>query len=69
VEDLERLITLVTAQYRWGLHPLKVTAALLLPVLLLWAADWRVRRLAGDTEDRGSPRELAADRAPATGGD
>jgi hypothetical protein len=54
VHDLERLITFVTAQYRWGLHPLKVTAALLLPVLLLWLADWRVRRLSGESDARGT---------------
>jgi hypothetical protein len=46
VDDLERLITFVTARYRWGLHPIKLTAALLLPVLLLWVADWWVRRSA-----------------------
>jgi hypothetical protein len=48
VSALERLITLVTAQYRWGLHPLKVTAALLLPVVMLWMADRLVRRLGRD---------------------
>ena len=50
--DLERLITFVTAQYRWGLHPLKLIAALVLPILLLWVADWQVRRLAREI-DRG----------------
>jgi hypothetical protein len=38
------LVTFVTAQYRWGLHPLKLVAALVLPQLVVWIADRRVRR-------------------------
>ena len=53
MQDLERLITFFTAQYRWGLHPLKVIAALLLPILLLWVADWQVRRLSRAIEPVG----------------
>ncbi|HEV7992659.1 MAG TPA: hypothetical protein VGP25_12595 [Gemmatimonadaceae bacterium] len=43
--DLERLIRLVTATHRWGLHPFKVAVALLLPVFILWMADRRIRHL------------------------
>ncbi|MEO6525917.1 MAG: hypothetical protein ABIP93_04780 [Gemmatimonadaceae bacterium] len=44
MSPLERLVGFVIAQYRWGLHPLKLLVALLLPIVLLWAADWHVRR-------------------------
>ena len=44
---LTRLIDFVAAQYRWGLHPLKVALALAVPVLLVYLADRRIRRLAG----------------------
>ena len=43
---LERLVDFVAAQYRWGLHPLKIVAALAAPVLIVYLADLRVRRLA-----------------------
>ena len=43
---LTRLIDFVAAQYRWGLHPLKLAIALAVPVLLVYLADRRVRRLA-----------------------
>ena len=39
----ERLVELFAAQYRWGLHPLKVLAALLVPVVMIWIADRRLR--------------------------
>jgi hypothetical protein len=44
VSPIEQLVTFITAQYRWGLHPLKLLAALLLPIVLLWIADHHVRR-------------------------
>jgi hypothetical protein len=47
VSVLEQLIKFVTAQQRWGLHPIKVAIALLLPVAIVWLADWRIRRLSG----------------------
>ena len=56
MSDLERLIKLVTAQFRWGLHPLKVTIALLLPVLMLWTADWRIRRMSSVAANRDGER-------------
>jgi hypothetical protein len=47
VSAIERLVELLAAQYRWGLHPLKLLVALLAPVLIVWVADRRVRALAG----------------------
>jgi hypothetical protein len=49
VSDLEQLIKFVTSQYRWGLHPVKVAIALLIPLVMLWAADWRIRRLSTES--------------------
>lgn len=40
---VERLIELFAAQYRWGLHPLKLLVALLVPVAMIWLADRRLR--------------------------
>ena len=39
----ERLVELFAEQYRWGLHPLKVLAALIVPVAMIWIADRRLR--------------------------
>jgi hypothetical protein len=47
VSALERLIRLITATHRWDLHPIKVAIALLLPVSIVWIADWRVRQRTG----------------------
>jgi hypothetical protein len=46
VSFLERLVDFFAAQYRWGLHPFKLVAALAAPVLVAHLADRRVRRLA-----------------------
>ena len=43
---LARLVDFIAAQYRWGLHPLKVAVALVVPALIVYLADRRVRRLA-----------------------
>lgn len=40
---LEQLVAFVVAKTRWGLHPFKVFLALLLPVVMLWLADWWLR--------------------------
>jgi len=56
VEDLERLIKLVVAQFRWGVHPLKMAIALLLPVLIVWLADRRIRRLSSAAAGQDGPR-------------
>ena len=55
----QRLIDFLAAHYRWGLHPLKLTVALLAPVLVVWLADRRLRGLA-DTiaEDEARIRRL-----------
>jgi hypothetical protein len=44
VHPLERLVTFITAQYRWGLHPIKLLVALLLPIVFVWVADRYIRR-------------------------
>ena len=43
---LERLVDFLTAQYRWGMHPLKLAVALAVPVVIVYVADRRIRRLA-----------------------
>jgi hypothetical protein len=43
VSAIERLVDVVAGQYRWGLHPLKVLIALLLPLVIVWLADRRLR--------------------------
>jgi hypothetical protein len=43
VTTLERLVEFLAAQYRWGLHPFKLFAALLVPVVIVWLADRRLR--------------------------
>jgi hypothetical protein len=48
VSLLARLVDFIAAQYRWGLHPLKVAVALVVPALIVYLADRRVRRLAAD---------------------
>ena len=48
---LGRLIDFLAAQYRWGLHPLKVAVALAVPLLFVYIADRRVRRLAAVVAD------------------
>lgn len=52
---LERLASFLAAQYRWGLHPLKLAVALAAPVLIVYLADRRIRRMAavvGAEEER-----------------
>jgi hypothetical protein len=44
----ERLVEFFAAQYRWGLHPFKLVLALVAPVLIVYLADRRLRRLALD---------------------
>jgi hypothetical protein len=45
VSLLRRLIDFLAAQYRWGMHPLKIAVALAAPVVIVYLADRRVRRL------------------------
>jgi len=47
VPAIERLVDLLSAQYRWGLHPFKLLVALLVPVLMVWVADRRLGALSG----------------------
>jgi hypothetical protein len=44
VSSLERLVSFLLAQYRWGFHPLKLLVALLIPIVIVWVADRYVRR-------------------------
>jgi hypothetical protein len=46
VSLFERVVDFLAAQYRWGLHPLKLVVALAAPVLIVYLADRRVRRIA-----------------------
>jgi len=45
VSSIERLVDLLAAQFPWGLHSLKLLVALLVPVLIVWVADRRLRAL------------------------
>ena len=54
--DAERLVELLAAKYRWGLHPFKLFVALIAPVLVVWAADWRLRALDRTTANNNRPR-------------
>jgi len=58
VSLLERLVDLLAAQYRWGLHPLKLGTALAAPVLIVYLADRRIRRLAAVSADEERVRRL-----------
>jgi hypothetical protein len=55
VIDAERLVELLAAKYRWGLHPLKQLVALIAPVFVVWAADRRLRALVGTTAQEEPP--------------
>lgn len=56
---LERLIDVLAAQYRWGLHPLKLLVALLVPVAVVWLADRVLRaRSATVAAEEAQVREL-----------
>ena len=43
MSTIERLVDVLAGQYRWGLHPLKVFLALVMPALIVWLADWWLR--------------------------
>jgi hypothetical protein len=62
VSSIERLFDLLSAQYPWGLHSFKLLLALLVPVVIVWVADWRLRALS-DTISR--PEADSADAAHA----
>ena len=40
---IERLVDVLAGEYRWGLHPLKVFVALVVPALIVWLADRLLR--------------------------
>ena len=60
MSDFERLIKLLTAQVRWGLHPIKLAIALLLPVAILWIAHWRIQHLSRPSADGAQTHDDAA---------
>lgn len=53
MQTIQRLVDLLAGGYRWGLHPLKVFVALVVPALVIWLADrWlRVRAEAIEAEE------------------
>jgi len=51
VPAIERLVDFLAEHYRWGLHPLKLFAALAAPVLVTWLADRRLRARAAVIEE------------------
>jgi hypothetical protein len=50
VPTIGRVVETLAGQYRWGLHPLKVLVALLVPVAVVWLADRRLRALTAAVE-------------------
>lgn len=51
MQAIERLADFLAEHYRWGLHPLKLFAALAAPVLVVWLADRRLRARAAEIEE------------------
>jgi hypothetical protein len=54
VSTFERVVQVLAAQYRWGLHPMKLLAALLAPVVIVWLADRRLRVRAEAIEEEAA---------------
>jgi hypothetical protein len=50
VTTLQQLVEAIAGEYRWGLHPLKVFAALVAPLAVAWLADRRLRAGAAAAE-------------------
>ena len=40
---IERVVEFLAGSYRWGLHPMKVLVALVVPALIVWLADRHLR--------------------------
>lgn len=56
---VEELVGAIVAQLRWGLHPLKVFVALLLPIVIVWLADrWLRARIPPIEETSARSRPL-----------
>lgn len=56
MSSLRELVDLVTERIPWGLHSLKLAAALLVPLMLVWLADRRARALAAKVADEDAAR-------------
>ena len=56
MQAIERLADFLAQHYRWGLHPLKLFAALAAPVLVVWLADRRLRARAAEIEEEEARR-------------
>jgi hypothetical protein len=56
VSSLRELVDLVTERIPWGLHSLKLAAALLVPAMLVWLADRRVSMLAARIAEEDAAR-------------
>jgi hypothetical protein len=59
VSAIERLVDILAGGYRWGLHPLKVLVALVMPALIVGLADWQLRvRTKAIEQDEERVRQL-----------
>jgi hypothetical protein len=59
VSSLSELADFIRERIPWGLHPLKLAVALLVPVIMLWLAERRLSALsAGIAEEDAARRKL-----------
>jgi hypothetical protein len=59
VSSLAELVDFIRERIPWGLHPLKLAVALLVPVVMLWLAERRLSALsAGIAEEDAARRKL-----------
>ena len=56
MSSLAELVDYVTERIPWGLHPLKLAAALLVPVILLWLAERRLSVLSARIAEEDAAR-------------
>jgi hypothetical protein len=56
VPSVAELVDWVSERIPWGLHPLKVAAALLVPVFLIWLADRRASALSARIAEEDAAR-------------
>jgi hypothetical protein len=58
VSTIQRLVDILLGEYRWGLHPLKVLIALVMPALIVWLADRQLRERTEAIEEEEPVRRL-----------
>jgi hypothetical protein len=56
VSSLAELLDFVTERIPWGMHSLKLAAALLVPVILLWLAERRLNVLSARIAEEDAAR-------------